>query len=136
MFWKKIPTERIINLGKTAALLSKPIVTPAMYVVSVVTLIVANVGLVNTTANEPRFVWFFNGVFTLIVIGTFIGGYFRDRLAHWANDKLDQMLEDKLYDIYTNYEKMEKVKARERAIRVVEKCTFEAILEYIQGIEK
>ena len=135
MFWKKIPVKKIIRLGKTAALFSKPIVTPAMYIVSVTALVVVNIGLVNTTANEPRFIWFFNGVFALIVIGTYFGDYIREKIAHRLNKDLDNLLISKLTEIYV-VAKMTQSDARAKATEDVENFTFETILEYIQKYEK
>lgn len=117
-----------------AAYLSKPIVTSTLRVFSVVMIVVANIGLLNTTTNG--YTIFFDCAFALIVIGVAMGGYIREWLARRIYHDLNNQLEKRLVDIYGSKYKLSQSEARSTALEVISGYTLDSIFDFIEQQEQ
>lgn len=141
MFLKKTSIkkfrERAIKQATKAALLSKPIITPTLWVLSVLFVATSNFLLYAIThTTEPRFQWFFNFVFFLIVVFTAIGGYIRESIAKWLFTDLEKKLRTRMINIYMSKYELTKGHAYTTASQNIDNFTLESILDFIEEQEK
>lgn len=134
--FRKLSLKRLKNQAGMVAKLSKPIVTPTIYFVSAVFLVVSNIGLYATTnSSEPRFQGFFNFLFALIVLGAFAGTYIREGYLKWLVTDLDNKLKQRMINVYTKMN-LTWSEASLQATENLEQFTYESILEFIEKYEK
>ena len=137
MFFKRESVSKLRDRATRAAILSKPIVTPTLWTLSVLFVAASNFLLYAIThTTSPGFQWFFDFVFFLIVVFTFIGSYIRESIARWLFTDLEKKLQKRMINIYVNRYDMTKGDAYTTACQNLDDFTLESILDFIEEQEK